>query len=180
MSHNKKVILFVGFVLIFSALLSFNTFAEEPQKENMISCGKEIPDFKFYIINSQETITKEDLSGKVYILDFWRTSCPKCQGKLPFLQSLFQEFEKEGLVIISLSLDKNKDDIQTFRNNKWPMPWNHVWLKDGWNDSIVKTFEVSHLPKMIVVGPDNKVICTNTEQDDEGIKIKLQNIFNKL
>lgn len=179
MSSSKKVVLFVVFGLIFSALFCFNSLATEPQSENIIICGKEIPDFKFNIINTQETITKEQLSGKVYILDFWRTNCSRCQEKMLFLQDLFQEFKNDGLVIISLALDKSTDDIRNFRENKWPMPWIHVWVKDGWNDNLIKTFEVSHLPKMIIVGPGNKIICTNTEQDDEGIRIKLQDTFDK-
>jgi alkyl hydroperoxide reductase subunit AhpC len=179
LSGNQKVVRFVIFVLIFSALFGLNTLAEELQEESMIICGKEIPDFEFAIINTRETITKEQLYGKVYILDFWRTNCPRCQKKMLFLQDLFQEFKKEGLVIISLSLDRRTDDIQKFREDKWPMPWIHVWVKDGWNDNIVKTFEVSHLPKMIIIGPNKKIICTNTEQNDEEIRIKLQDILNK-
>jgi peroxiredoxin len=176
MSSNKKVGLFV---LMFSALFCCNAFAAEPQRENRITCGKEIPDFKFNIINTEETITKEQLSGKVYILDFWRTNCSRCQDKMLFLQGLFQEFKNEGLVIVSLSLDKSIDDVQNFRKNKWPMPWMHIWVKNGWNDNIVKTFDVLHLPKMIVVGPGNKIICTNTEQDDGEIREKLQDTFRK-
>jgi peroxiredoxin len=179
MSSSKKVVLFVVFGLIFSALFCFNSLATEPQSENMIICDKEIPDFEFNIINTQGTITKEQLCGKIYVLDFWRTNCARCQEKMQFLQEIFQEFKKEGLVIISLSLDKSADNIHKFRKDKWPMPWVHVWVKDGWNDNIVKTFEVSHLPKMIVVGPNNKIICTNTEQNDEAIRMKLQAAFNK-
>jgi len=177
MKGNRKGLQFVILMLLFAALFTYNTCAERPEKEPVTSSGKEIPDFKFNIINSQETITKEQLAGKVYILDFWKTTCPRCQAQMGLLQDLFAEFSQEGLVMISLSLDKSIEDIEEFRKNNWAMPWIHVWVKDGWKDNIIKTFEVLRLPKLIIVGPDHKIICTNTEQDDAGIRKKNKSYF---
>jgi len=169
MSCHKKGLWFIVF-LIFSVWIPFNTFAEESGKEQAIIAGETIPDFQFNLMNTGETITREQLSGRVYILEFWKTTCPKCQAKMAFLHELFEEFGQKGLSIISLSLDKRVEDIEKFRKDNWPMPWMHVWVEEGWNDMMVKTFRVLRLPTLIVVGPDHRVIGISPEFDDDQIR----------
>ncbi len=176
MSRNWKAFWIVVFLL---CTAWFSLYAVAEVSEDAVISGKEVPDFTLTVLNTEEIVTKEQLSGKVYILEFWKTTCPKCQAKMELLHHLFSEFGKEGLEIISLSLDKSTEDIADYRKNNWLMPWKHVWLEDGWNHPMIKTFEVKRLPKLIIVGPDRRIIGTNSELDDEGIRQQIKEVFNQ-
>jgi thiol-disulfide isomerase/thioredoxin len=42
------------------------------------------------------------LRGKVVLIEFWTFGCSNCRNTLPWLKTVHQRFEKEGLVIVSV------------------------------------------------------------------------------
>jgi peroxiredoxin len=53
-----------------------------------------------------KTIRSADFKGKVVILDFWATWCPPCRAEIPGFIELQKRHEKDGLVVIGVSLDR--------------------------------------------------------------------------
>jgi thiol-disulfide isomerase/thioredoxin len=49
------------------------------------------------------------LRGKVVFLDFWSQSCPPCIAGLPHIQELYNKLKNQGLVIIAIYLQGEKD-----------------------------------------------------------------------
>jgi len=41
------------------------------------------------------TISTEDLTGQVYVVNFWYASCPPCRVEAPDLEALYQRFSSE-------------------------------------------------------------------------------------
>ena len=57
----------------------------------------------------QELVVKN--RGKVVVVDFWSTSCPPCIRNFPHMVGMQKKYGKDGLVSISVSLDKvDKDE----------------------------------------------------------------------
>ena len=48
------------------------------------------------------TLTREQLKGKVVLIDFWTYSCINCLRTLPYLKAWDAKYRKEGLVIIGV------------------------------------------------------------------------------
>jgi len=60
--------------------------------------------------------------GKVVVVDFWATWCPPCRDEIPGYIELQDEYGKDGLVIIGISLDRKgpsvvKDFMEKFGIN---------------------------------------------------------------
>lgn len=53
-----------------------------------------------------KAIHSADFQGKVVILDFWATWCPPCRAEIPGFIELQKRHEKDGLVVIGISLDR--------------------------------------------------------------------------
>jgi cytochrome c biogenesis protein CcdA/thiol-disulfide isomerase/thioredoxin len=51
---------------------------------------------------SQQGLTLQDLKGKVVLIDFWTYSCINCIRTIPFLNSWYEKYQGEGLVIIGV------------------------------------------------------------------------------
>ena len=62
-------------------------------------------------------ISSNQFKGKVVIVDFWATWCPPCRAELPGLIALQKKYGKDGLVIIGISCDQDKNaplTVKTF------------------------------------------------------------------
>lgn len=56
----------------------------------------------------------EALKGKVVVVDFWATWCPPCVHEIPGYVKLQEKYADKGLVIVGLSLDRNKAAVPPF------------------------------------------------------------------
>ena len=57
-----------------------------------------------------KTVRSTDFKGKVVILDFWATWCGPCREEIPKFIALQKQYEKQGLVVVGLSVDENGAD----------------------------------------------------------------------
>ena len=57
-------------------------------------------------------LRKEDLAGKVLVLDVWGTWCPPCRAEIPSFVKLQEKYGKQGLQIVGLTWEKRPPDDQ--------------------------------------------------------------------
>jgi len=53
-------------------------------------------------------------AGKVVFLNFWATWCPPCRAEMPSMQSLYQELEAEGLVMLAVNSQEPPEEVRRF------------------------------------------------------------------
>ncbi|MDZ7337708.1 MAG: thioredoxin-like domain-containing protein [candidate division KSB1 bacterium] len=128
-----------------------------------ITTGKPVPDFAVQLMDNGLRLSNRDLLGKFYLLDFWATWCGPCVGEMPHLHDAYERFKEKGFVILSLSLDRAPEDVTTFRQKRWVMPWLHTFLDEGVQNEITHAFEVTGIPKPILVGPDGIILAVEGE-----------------
>ncbi|MDX8395976.1 MAG: TlpA disulfide reductase family protein [Mariprofundaceae bacterium] len=52
--------------------------------------------------------------GDVVLLNFWATWCPPCRKEMPSMAKLHRKYADQGLNIIAVSVDRDRDDLSTF------------------------------------------------------------------
>jgi thiol-disulfide isomerase/thioredoxin len=67
--------------------------------------GKAAPAFEFSCMKG-DTVSLEQLKGKVVLLYVWFTGCPPCMKETPELVSLYHEFALRGLGIVGANADR--------------------------------------------------------------------------
>ncbi len=175
----KHLIYGIVGVLILSSILTENEWfhpfgitmparllAAEPlqsgaKPKNVIKVGEPVPEFEIVLLDKQK-VSNKSLKGKYYLLDFWATWCPPCVNEMEHLHRAYQRFKDKNFEMISLSLDQTEADINKFRTGKWKMPWLHAFMKNDPNRKVVKTFQVEYIPKPILIGPDGKILATES------------------
>lgn len=133
----------------------------QSSKYEPLVVGKEAPDFALSDLN-EKPIRLSDFRGKVVFLNFWATWCAPCREEMPSMEVLYKNFEKDGLVILAVSIDRvtTTKDIPPFvkgMNLTFPV------LIDSWGTTdkpykrmgVPETFIIDQqgIIREIVIGP---------------------------
>ncbi len=142
----------------------------DPDKK--IQKGNPAPEFSVKLLDGS-TFSNADLKGHTTLIDFWATWCGPCRREMPYLHKAWDEFHPKGLQIVSLSFDRSVDDIAPFRE-KWPMPWKHGFIEEGFKSDLAKSFEVKGIPEPVLIGPDGKILATEPDTRGEELAKTLE------
>ena len=117
-------------------------------KYEPLTVGKAAPDFQLPDLNEKE-IRLSDYRGKVVFLNFWATWCKPCREEMPSMQVLYKNFEKDGLVILAVSIDRvtTKKEIPPFvkgLNLTFPV------LVDSWGQTD-KRYKLMGVPETYII-----------------------------
>ena len=52
--------------------------------------------------------------GKVVFINFWATWCPPCRDEMPAMERLFRRSQKDGLVMLAVSVDADPKVVAQF------------------------------------------------------------------
>jgi cytochrome c biogenesis protein CcmG, thiol:disulfide interchange protein DsbE len=117
-------------------------------KYEPLTVGKSAPDFQLPDLNEKE-IRLSDYRGKVVFLNFWATWCKPCREEMPSMEVLYKNFEKDGLVILAVSIDRvtTKKEIPPFvksLNLTFPV------LVDSWGQTD-KRYKLMGVPETYII-----------------------------
>jgi thiol-disulfide isomerase/thioredoxin len=96
--------------------------------------------------------SKEELAGRVYVIEFWATWCPTCKTSVKHLQEIQEKYARQGLVILALSQDDNPAKVRTFVAEKGIKY--HVAMDAGSSAD----FNVKYIPTVFVVDSTGQVV----------------------
>lgn len=82
-----------------------------PDAPGTISEGDQFTDLNLPDLQgAMQTLPK----GEVILLNFWATWCPPCRKEIPSMVKLHKKLSAQGLKIVAVSVDKNRDDLENF------------------------------------------------------------------
>jgi thiol-disulfide isomerase/thioredoxin len=111
------------------------------------------PEFSFTTAEG-ESMSLDELHGKVVLLDFWGTWCPPCVASVPGLRDLNKKFGKNSsFVMISVSSDGNAEKWRAFVA-KEKMVWPQYLDSDH---RVQYAFNIRAFPTYILLDPDGVI-----------------------
>lgn len=138
--------------------------AANASPDRRIMAGKPVPAFRVASLDDAHmAIDSDALRGTVYLIDFWATWCRPCVDEMPNLQRAYDDYRGRGFAIVSLSLDKDRETVAKFRAGTARMPWMNGLLQGGIESEIAKRFELTGIPKPVMVGRDGRIIAVGDE-----------------
>lgn len=66
--------------------------------------SQRVPDATFTLLSGQKLSTT-DLKGKVYLVNFWATSCTTCVKEMPQMVDTYNRFKGQGLEFVAVAMN---------------------------------------------------------------------------
>ena len=120
--------------------------------------GSTAYDFTLESIDGGE-VSLSDYKGKYVFLDFWASWCGPCRMEMPNVRELYKTYRKD-LVIIGISLDKDKD-VDKWKEAVKEMDMDWVQCRDGleFYGEVAQRYKVAAIPRTVLINPDGKVVA---------------------
>jgi cytochrome c biogenesis protein CcmG/thiol:disulfide interchange protein DsbE len=163
---NKLVVtlIAIGVLVAVFGIVWLQSSKYEPPK-----IGKVAPDFALVDLD-EKPIRLSDFRGKVVFLNFWATWCKPCREEMPSMEILYKNFEKDGLIVLAVSIDRvttTKDILPFIKSMSLSFPV----LVDSWGKTdmpykrmgVPETFIIDQqgVIREIVIGPKDWTILDN-------------------
>jgi len=76
--------------------------------------GAIAPDFTLVDIRGDEQISLSQFDGQPVMLNFWATWCPPCRKEMPLLQDAYEEYQDDGLMILTIAVSDKANNVLDF------------------------------------------------------------------
>ena len=97
----------------------------------------------------------ETFKGKVIFLNLWATWCGPCRAEMPGIQGLYEKIDKEKIVFVMLSLDKDDDHakvVSYLKNRSFTFT---AYMPSGY---LPDHLQVPSIPTTFIISPDGKIV----------------------
>jgi thiol-disulfide isomerase/thioredoxin len=137
--------------------------------DRAVQVGKEAPDFSVTALrDTTKTFSASSFEGQYVLLDFWATWCGPCIDELPTLRTADSTYGGDDFAILSLSLDASRSTVTDFLKDR-KMPWKHAFAEEGFDSEVANQFEVVGIPKPVLVGPNGRIVATESDLRGEDL-----------
>lgn len=122
-------------------------------RDRLVVAGDSAPDFEV-TTDSGKKLSRSEFGGRVLVLNFWATWCPPCINELPALNAMAAELKGSGVVVLGVSVDKDKAAYERFLKK---VRLNFETSRDPGAD-ISADYGTFKYPETYVIGRDGKVL----------------------
>lgn len=136
---------------------SYDEATELLKSVKKIYIGSEAPDIYGKDINGNP-LNIDYKKNRITLIDFWASYCGPCREQVPELKQLYNQYKKDGLEIISVSIDEDA--------KKWKraseidrLPWYNICeLKEQGDSRNIRNFVIKSIPSNFLLDSEGKFI----------------------
>jgi thiol-disulfide isomerase/thioredoxin len=111
------------------------------------------PEFSWTALDGSEI---RPAGQSALLIDFWATWCAPCIAAMPDLESLVREFAPDGLRVVGISIDEQREDLESFLERR---PVSYPLVHDGGDDPAWWQFRVPAIPAAYLLNGEGEIVA---------------------
>ena len=119
-----------------------------------VDIGDPVPDWTLKDGDGHEH-SLSDYKGKLLVLCFWSSWCPRCQVAMPFIQELQEDYADRGVTILAMNGGEKSRSANPAEMVKRAGHTYRVLLDAN---KVAKSYGSKGIPSLYVIGPDGKLL----------------------
>jgi len=108
------------------------------------------------VFGTKTTTGLSRYKNKVVLLHYWSSDVELCRAEIPQLQEMLAKYGKSGFAILSVSLDRDPKDLQSYLAAK-KLPWEVIYEPGGINSRLGTEMGIHTLPTMLLIDKQGRV-----------------------
>lgn len=131
----------------------------------VLTYGNLAPAFTDVIQSGAKVRFPQDYKGHRVLLYFWASWCPDCARQNPYMSAAYKKYHKDGLDILSVSLDRPDQASAVARfMRQHDMPWPNIYNGKFLATPEAQLYYIQGLPTPLLVdGGTGKILAGRTE-----------------
>lgn len=146
---RSSILLVLLAAVVFALVSNFN------KDRTVVAVGDQAPNFELIKMDGTgEKVALKDLEGKGVMINFWATYCGPCKDEMPYMESLYNEYQDKGIEILAVSVDATDLVVDRFVEDyglTFPI------LRDK-NSQVMELYDVTDLPASYFISPEGEVV----------------------
>ena len=145
----KRLAIGWAVITVMVIVVSVHVFRSRP---SVATVFPRAPNFALRTVDGQ-SYSRDDLHGKLVLLEFWASWCGPCREALPEMFRLHREFRDPRFVMIGVSEDEDQNKFEDFvaqQGIRWPQDWDP-------QGKLLDRFSSDAIPSYVLIGPDGRV-----------------------
>jgi thiol-disulfide isomerase/thioredoxin len=114
------------------------------------------------LIDGKKTSSIESIlakyKGKLILIDFWATWCAPCRKEMPYLQKLMQNYPKDEIIFLSISIERETQTWQKYVIANNTEISNNYLMIDQEKSSFIKQFGINSIPRYMLIDKEGQII----------------------
>jgi peroxiredoxin len=119
-----------------------------------LSRGDLAPDFDLPRLDGAGRISRDQLEGRVALVNFWATWCKPCEEEMPAMDRLYRALREEGFELVAISVDETREDVDRFQER---MQVSFPILLDPSQDSS-RSYQTMGYPESLLIDPEGRIV----------------------
>jgi len=96
-------------ILFTGMLITMNKFVDP----NVLTPGDSVSQYQLTDLNGKP-VSFDDYKGKGMVVNFWATWCPPCRREMPLLESVYQQYKSQDVIVIGISMGEPRDIVRRY------------------------------------------------------------------
>ena len=155
-----------AYAILDKALINKNYKKEVTAKYESIkrtAKGKPTPGFQF-LSSEGDSLSLNDLKGKLVYIDIWATWCVPCMRELPSLKKMKEHFKEEDLAIVSICTWDEQEKWKKMMSRK---KMDGLQLFTEHENKFFDFFLVYGVPRFILLDKNGKIIDAHAKKPSQ-------------